>query len=111
MCDLRSVCFTRPYKSQTEASLLWNLNLASSTFLFGARASSLLGVLLTGHPRCSVISASGKQNYRAFPAPDNKTLGARLLSGILGTNVSRCLASLGFHTQQNRILSVLKPRS
>ncbi|CAN8319338.1 unnamed protein product [Cochlearia groenlandica] len=85
------------------ASLLWNLNLASATILLGARASSLLGVLFTGHPRCSVISASGKQNYRAFPAPDNKTLGARLLSAILGTNVSRCSASLGFRAHSTKL--------
>ncbi|CAN8271442.1 unnamed protein product [Cochlearia groenlandica] len=100
------------WRRVARATLLWNLNLASATILFGARASSLLGVLFTGLPRCSVISASGKQNYRAFPAPDNKTLGARLLSAILGTNVSRCSASVGFRaTQQNWILSVLKRRS
>ncbi|CAN8319378.1 unnamed protein product [Cochlearia groenlandica] len=85
------------------ATLLWNLNLASATILVGARASSLLGVSFTGHRRCPVFSASGKQNYRAFPAPDNKTLGACLLSAILGTNASRCSASLGFRATQHII--------
>ncbi|CAN8271548.1 unnamed protein product [Cochlearia groenlandica] len=88
------------------ATLLWNLNLASATILVGARASSLLGVLFTGHPRCSVISTSGKQNYRASPAPDNKTLGARLLSAILGTNASRCSASLGFRAHSTKLETV-----
>ncbi|CAN8243175.1 unnamed protein product [Cochlearia groenlandica] len=60
------------WRRVARATLLWNLNLASATILFGARASSLLGVLFIGHPRCSVISASGKQNYRAFPAPITK---------------------------------------
>ncbi|CAN8319298.1 unnamed protein product [Cochlearia groenlandica] len=86
-----------------KVTLLWNLNLASATILVGTQASSLLGVLFTGHPRCSVFSASGKQNYRAFPAPDNKTLGACLLSAILGTNASRCSASLGFRATQHII--------
>ncbi|CAN8255217.1 unnamed protein product [Cochlearia groenlandica] len=57
-------------KSKLKATLLWNLNLASATILVGTRASSLLGVSFTGHPRCSVFPASGKQYYRAFPAPD-----------------------------------------
>ncbi|CAN8243201.1 unnamed protein product [Cochlearia groenlandica] len=93
-------------KSKLEATLLWNLNLASATILVGARASSLLGVSFTRHPRCSVFSASGKQNYRAFPAPDNKILGACLLSAILGNNVSWCSASLGFRAYLTKLETV-----
>ncbi|CAN8255235.1 unnamed protein product [Cochlearia groenlandica] len=74
-------------KSKLKATLLWNLNLASATILVGTRASSLLGVSFTGHPRCSVFPASGKQYYRAFPAPDNKTLSVLVYSRLASVSV------------------------
>ncbi|CAN8242914.1 unnamed protein product [Cochlearia groenlandica] len=68
MCTLRA-------RVSISATLLWNLNLASDTTLVGARASSLLGVSFTGHPRCSVFRLPGILVDRCFVYRASSLLG------------------------------------